>query len=88
MSEINNRTLLICLQSVYQSIKRFEGLLESETMRKPADIQESLHDYDRALEILKDLYEEELSKGADLPPIEEIIQDRESKEAIPFKKKS
>lgn len=73
MPNIDNDTLLISTQSVYQSIKRFESLLSSETLKDPENIEELLLSYDDALKVLKSRYEEQLSLGANLPPLETIL---------------
>jgi hypothetical protein len=62
MPNIDNVTLLAPLQSVYESINRFERLLESETLSDPENITELLMSYDEALE-----------SGANLPPLESIL---------------
>jgi hypothetical protein len=73
MPNIDNDTLLISIQSVYQSIKRFESLLGSETLKDPENIEELLLSYDDALKVLKSRYEEQISLGQNLPPIEAIL---------------
>lgn len=73
MPNIDNDTLLISLQSVYQNIKRYESLLDSETLSDPENIEELLCSYDEALSVLKSLYIEQLNSGANLPPIEKIL---------------
>lgn len=73
MPDIDNDTLMVSLQAVFESINRFEGLLESETLKDPENITELLMSYDEAFKVLKSVYREQLSKGADLPPIESIV---------------
>jgi hypothetical protein len=73
MPKIDNETLLVSLQAVYEAITRFEGLLKSETLKDPENITELLMSYDEALRVLKSVYREELSKGANLPPIEKVV---------------
>lgn len=53
MPEIDNDTLMVSLQAVYESVKRFEALLESETLSDPENITELLLSYDEALKVLK-----------------------------------
>ena len=76
MAEIDNDTLMVSLQAVFESINRFEGLLESETLTDPENITELLMSYDNAFKVLKSVYREQLGKGADLPPIESIVFDK------------
>jgi hypothetical protein len=73
MVKIDEGTLLICLQSVFESVNRLEALLDSETLRDPENITELLLSYDKAFEVLKGSYEQELVNGANLPPIESIL---------------
>ena len=73
MPEIDNDTLMVSLQAVYESVKRFESLLESETLTDPENITELLLSYDEALKVLKSVYKAQLSSGAKLPPIEKIL---------------
>lgn len=73
MAEIDNNTLLISLQSVYESIKRYEALLDSETLRDAENITELLTSYDEALRVLKGIYQDQIKAGANLPPIESIL---------------
>lgn len=73
MPNIDNDTLLIALQSVYESVNRYEALLESETLSDPENVTELLMAYDEALKVLKSVYTEELNGGANLPPLEAVI---------------
>ena len=73
MPQIDNDTLLVCLQAVYESINRFEALLDSETLKDPETISDLLMSYDEAFKVLKSVYREQLAKGADLPPIESVV---------------
>lgn len=73
MPSIDNDTLLISLQAVYQNVKRYESLLDSETLSDTENIEELLISYDEALKVLKSLYGEQLSLGANLPPMESIL---------------
>lgn len=73
MASIDADTLLISLQSVYESINRYEALLESETLQDPENIQELLMSYDEALGVLKSAYIEESSTNPQLPKIEDIL---------------
>jgi hypothetical protein len=73
MPSIDNDTLLVSLQAVYQNTKRYESLLESETLSDPENIEELLASYDEALKVLKSLYSEQLTLGASLPPIEAVL---------------
>ena len=76
MAEIDDDTLLVSLQAVYESINRFEGLLDSETLKDPENITELLMSYDEAFRVLKSVYRERLGKGADLPPLESVVFDK------------
>ncbi len=73
MPNIDRETLLVSVQSVYESINRFEALLKSETLRDPENITELLLSYDEAFKVLKSVYLEELKSGANLPPLESIL---------------
>lgn len=73
MSNIDDNTLLISLQAVYQNIKRYEALLDSETLSDPENIEELLISYDEALKTLKSLYQDALKRGANLPPLESVL---------------
>ncbi len=73
MPSIDNDTLLISLQAVYQNIKRYESLIDSETLSDTENIEELLISYDEALKSLKSVYSEQLSSGANLPPMESVL---------------
>ena len=73
MPSIDRDTLLVSVQSVYESINRFEALLKSETLSDPENITELLVSYDEAFKVLKSVYLEELEKGANLPPLDSIL---------------
>ncbi|RYY73037.1 MAG: hypothetical protein EOO52_19390 [Gammaproteobacteria bacterium] len=73
MANIDNDTLLVALQSVYESVNRYEQLLKSETLKDPENITELLISYDEALGVLKSVYQEQVDKGANLPPLNAII---------------
>lgn len=64
---------------MYESITRFEGLLESETLSDPENITELLKSYDDALKVLASVYREELARGTKLPPLETVIFERATK---------
>ena len=64
MPSIDRDTLLVSVQSVYESINRFEALLKSETLSDPENITELLVSYDEAFKVLKSVYLEELEKVA------------------------
>lgn len=74
MPDIDNNTLLIALQAVYESINRYDALLESETLSDPENIAELLVTYDEALSVLKDRYMKAYSSDPSLPPIESLLQ--------------
>ena len=73
MPNIDNDTLLVSLQSVYESVKRYEALLDSETLSDPENITELLMTYDEALKTLKSVYQEQLDTGENLPPLDSIL---------------
>ena len=73
MPNIDNDTLQVSLQSVYESINRFEAQLTSDTVQDPENITELLILYDEAFSVLKGVYQTELNKGAKLPPLESIL---------------
>lgn len=75
MPNIDNDTLLVALQSVHESVNRYEALLKSETLSDPENITELLITYDEALRVLKSVYIEQLNGGANLPPLNKIIID-------------
>ncbi|MDG9669433.1 hypothetical protein ONV78_16965 [Hahella sp. CR1] len=74
MADIDNDTLMVSLQAVFESINRFEALLESETLSDPENITELLMSYDEAFKVLSTVYKEQLAKGADLPPYAAIVK--------------
>ena len=76
MPRIDTNTLLVSPQAVYESIKRFEALLDSETLQDPETITELLISYDEAFNVLKSVYREQLNKGADLPPPGSVVFDK------------
>ena len=49
MPNIDNETLLIDLQSVYESVNRYEQLLKSKTLQDPESITELLILHDEAV---------------------------------------
>jgi hypothetical protein len=73
MANIDNNTLLVALQSVYESVNRYEQLLKSETLKDPENITELLISYDEALGVLKSVYQEQVDNGANLPPLNAIV---------------
>jgi len=73
MAEIDNETLLVCLQSVFESVNRYEALLNSETLKDPENITEILMTYHEALGVLKGVYRRERENGAALPPLEAVV---------------
>ena len=56
MPDLALSTLMVSIQSVQKQIEYFEGLLESETVRDKAEIQELLLTYDQAADDLKKVY--------------------------------
>lgn len=73
MPSIDNDTLLISIQAVYQNIERYESLLDSKTLKDPENIEELLVSYDESLKVLKSLYNQQINAGANLPPLESIL---------------
>ena len=73
MPNIDNDTLLVALQSVHESVSRYEQLLKSETLKDPENITELLISHDEALGVLKSVYQEQIDRGANLPPLNAII---------------
>lgn len=67
MSEIDNITLMMAIQAVHEQIKKYEQLLTSETLRDPAEIQELVFSYEKALEVLRIAYEAKWIQGGNLP---------------------
>jgi hypothetical protein len=49
--------------------------LKSETLEDPENITELLISYDDALGVLKSAYQEKVRNGANLPPLNAIIQE-------------
>ena len=74
MPNIDNDTLLVALQSVYESVNRYEQLLKSETLKDLENITELLISYDEALALIKSVYQEQVDTGANLPPMNAIIR--------------
>ena len=81
MPEIDDDTLLVCLQAVHESINRLEALLDSETLKDRENITELLMSYDEAFKVLESVYREQLGKGTNLPPIESVLFDRADQRA-------
>lgn len=75
MADIDNDTLMVSLQAVFESINRFEALLESETIKDPENITELLISYDEAFKVLSSVYKNELKNDADLPDYEAIVKE-------------
>lgn len=73
MPELALSTLMISIQSVQKQIEYFEGLLESETVRDKAEIQELLLTYDQAAEELKKAYISKRLEGSNFPEYEELV---------------
>lgn len=74
MPNIDNETLLVALQSVYESVNRYEQLLKSKTLQDPENITELLISHDEALRVLKSAYQEQIEAGENLPPLNEVLQ--------------
>jgi|GEM_PF-520895 len=74
MAELNLSTILISIQSVEKQIERFQDILESETVRDKAGIQELLLSYDKAAEDLKEAYISMRSPGSNYPEYESLIR--------------
>jgi len=74
MPELALSTLIISIQSVQKQIEHFEGLLESETVRDKAEIQELLLTYDQAAEELKKIYISKRQEGSNFPEYENLVQ--------------
>ncbi len=73
MVDLALSTLLVSIQSVKKQIDYFEGLLQSETVRDKAEIQELLLTYDQAAEDLKQAYISKRSAGSNYPEYEELV---------------
>ena len=73
MAELALPTILVSIQSVKKQIEYFEGLLESETVRDKAEIQELLLTYDKAAEDLKQAYILNRSAGSNYPEYDELV---------------
>lgn len=73
MPNIDNQTLLVALQSVYESVNRYKQLLKSETLQDPENITELLISHDEALRVLKSVYQEQIEAGANLPSLSEVL---------------
>lgn len=73
MPNIDNETLLVSLQSVYESVNRYDALLKSETLTDPENITELFMSYDEALKVLKGVYQEQIDAGANLPQLNSIL---------------
>ncbi|GAA6168246.1 hypothetical protein [Sessilibacter corallicola] len=73
MPDLTLQTLMISIQSVQKQIEYFEGLMESETIRDKAEIQELLLTYDQAAEELKQAYISKRSEGSNFPAYDELV---------------
>ena len=75
MPQISMGTLMVAIQSVRDTIKDLELLLESETLRDRAAIEELVVSYDRAASDLKDAYLAAIASGvSNFPPYEELLR--------------
>jgi hypothetical protein len=74
MANLDLSTILVCVQSVQKQIEYFEGLLESETVRDKAEIQELLLSYDQAAENLREAYISMRNPGSNYPDYDSLIK--------------
>lgn len=73
MGNLNLSTLMVSIQAVQKQIEYFERLLESETVRDKAEIQELLLSYDHAAEDLKEAYRSQGGEGSNFPEYEDLL---------------
>lgn len=89
MADVDGLTLVMAIQAVQSEIRRFEGLLASETLRDPADIEIVVVTFERAAETLKAAYLSEWTPDSNLPAYDRLVDDRHtgiSAEVIEFPK--
>lgn len=68
-------TITICIQAVQKQIEYFEGLLESQTLKDKAEIQELLLSYDQAAENLKEAHIAKRTTGSNHPEYEALVKE-------------
>lgn len=74
MPEVDNITLMMSIQAVNEQIKKYEELLTSETLRDPEEIQSLVFSYEKAAEVLKDVYVSNWSPGSNLPEYSSLVK--------------
>ncbi|MGH2610041.1 MAG: hypothetical protein ACRDHF_13255 [Tepidiformaceae bacterium] len=62
----------MAIQAVEAEIRRYEGLLTSETLRDREHIQSLVLSYERAAQRLKEAYLDERRDVSNLPPYESV----------------
>lgn len=64
---------MVSIQAVQKQIEYFERLLESETVRDKAEIQELLLSYDHIADDLKESYPSQGGEGSNFPEYEDLL---------------
>ncbi len=74
MADVSGSTLMMAIQAVHRQIRHYEGLLESQTLRDPQEIQSLILSYEAAARELKAAYRQERGAGSNLPEYEVLVQ--------------
>lgn len=75
MAAVDALTLMMAIQAIRDQIARYEGLLTSETLRDPEEIQSLILSYEKAQERLREAYESEWREGSNLPRYSKLVPD-------------
>lgn len=73
MVDLDDCTLMICIQSVHERIKYLKSLLTSETLRDHEDIEELIFSYNQAAAELKREYLKLWDETSNMPSYEELL---------------
>jgi len=74
MADVSGATLMMAVQAVHRQIRYYEGLLESDTLRDPQEIQSLILSYEAAARELKIAYRQECGGGSNLPEYEALMR--------------
>ena len=74
MADVSGATLMMAIQAVHRQIRYYEGLLESETLRDPQEVQSLILSYEAAARELKVAYQQERGGGSNLPEHEVLVR--------------
>jgi hypothetical protein len=72
--DLDENTLIICIQSVNAQIKYLKSLLTSETLRDDDQIEDLILSYQKAAAELKREYLKQWDETSNMPRYEELIK--------------